>query len=87
MLLQVQEDSDDWLNVDADDFDAKLAETMQASKAVTGNKTASSKMDVDNDGDEDEVAQDQAGKLQNLAKKVEKFVEGQGSLEGALLEE
>ena len=36
---------------------------------------------------EDKVANDEAKKLQDLANKVENFVEGEGDLEGARFEE
>jgi len=36
---------------------------------------------------EDRIAAEQASKLQNLAAKVEEFVEGEGDLEGATFEE
>lgn len=36
---------------------------------------------------EEKMAQDQAARLQELAKKVEGFVEGKGDLEGARFEE
>jgi hypothetical protein len=38
---------------------------------------------MDEDNPEDRAAQEQAAKLQSLAKKVEDFVEGEGDLEGA----
>ena len=44
-------------------------------------------MDVDDKTTEDAVAKDQADKLKGLAKKIENFVEGEGTLEGALVEE
>lgn len=47
-------------------------------------------MDVDKpneDDDETHLAQDQADKLKGLANKIERFVEGEGTLEGAVFEE
>ena len=47
-------------------------------------------MDVDKpkgEDDETRLAQDQADKLKGLASKIERFVEGQGTLEGAVFEE
>ncbi|KAL1738670.1 SGT1 protein-domain-containing protein, partial [Schizophyllum fasciatum] len=87
-----QEDSDDWLNVSADSFDAMLEERMGTSTRQGDDPDA---MDVDSkDGQaarqqamEDKVANDEAKKLQNLASKVEGFVEGEGDLEGARFED
>ncbi|CDO70264.1 hypothetical protein BN946_scf184942.g64 [Trametes cinnabarina] len=76
-----EEDPDDWLNVDAADFDAMLEKTMGADK---GKEKASDAMDVDASEDSEErVAKAQAARLKDLAKKVEEFVEGEGDLEGA----
>ncbi|CAK5280110.1 unnamed protein product, partial [Mycena citricolor] len=72
--------SDDWLNIDAKDFEGMLSRT-------TGTATA---MDVDTperSAVEDRVASEQADKLKDLASKVEAFVEGQGSLDGALFDD
>lgn len=46
-------------------------------------------MEVDSvpNDDEDKVVEDQAGKLKDLAQKVQRFVEGKGTLEGAVFEE
>ena len=82
----LDEDADDWLNIDAEDFDAKLAETMKVSKSAPKTNEHSEPMDIDQ-SDEDAVAQAQADRLKGFAKKVEKFVEGEGTLEGAMLEE
>ncbi|KAH9853055.1 SGT1 protein-domain-containing protein [Lenzites betulinus] len=78
-----EEDSDDWLNVDAADFDAMLEKTAGADKGK-GKSKAADAMDVDPTKDEDErVAKAQAARLKDLAKQVEDFVEGDGDLEGA----
>ncbi|OSD05949.1 SGT1-domain-containing protein [Trametes coccinea BRFM310] len=75
------EDSDDWLNVDAADFDAMLEKTMGTDN---GKQRVSDDMDVDAaDDPEERVAKAQAARLKDLAKKVEEFVEGEGDLEGA----
>ncbi|KAG2350677.1 SGT1-domain-containing protein [Suillus weaverae] len=75
------EDSDDWMNVDAANFDDMLERTRS--------QPQSQKMDVDSTGDEAEerVAKEQANKLQDLAAKVQKFVEGEGDVEGARFED
>lgn len=70
-----QEESEDWLNLDAQDFETMLQGTMGPTKPDA------SAMEVDSA--EDRVAEEQASKLQDLAKKVEEFVEGEGDLEGA----
>lgn len=75
------EDSDDWMNVDAANFDDMLERTRSQSQ--------SQEMDVDStsDGAEERIAKEQANKLQGLAAKVQKFVEGEGDVEGARFEE
>ncbi|KAI0768553.1 SGT1-domain-containing protein [Trametes elegans] len=76
-----EEDSDDWLNVDAADFDAMLEKTAGDKK---GKGKATEAMDVDSPEDEEErVAKAQAARLKDLAQKVEEFVEGEGDVEGA----
>nr|GAT49701.1 predicted protein [Mycena chlorophos] len=73
-----EEDSDDWLNINANDFDNMLETTM-------GNKSRSvDAMDVDPTAEEDQMASEQATRLKSLATKVEAFVDGEGDLEGAL---
>lgn len=82
---QDEEDPDDWLNVDAGDFDQMLEKTMGSRNKVQD------AMDVDKptagETEEDRVAKEQASKLQDLAQKVENFVEGEGDVEGAKFEE
>ncbi|KAJ7630599.1 SGT1 protein-domain-containing protein [Roridomyces roridus] len=80
----VYEDSDDWLNVDADGFEAMLEATTK------GRSQKQDAMDVDPSQDEsaeDRLASDQASRLRNLADQVEAFVEGEGDLEGARFED
>lgn len=83
---QGEEDSDDWLHLDATDFDAMLEKTIGRSSAnKSGQEILQDAMDVDaktNDG-EDPVVKTQATRLQELASKVEEFIEGKGDLEGA----
>ncbi|KAI0702453.1 SGT1 protein-domain-containing protein [Cytidiella melzeri] len=68
------EDSDDWLNVDVDDFDALLSSKMQNQSAA---KEAQPELEKDT------MANEQASRLKSLAQKVEEFVEGEGDVEGA----
>lgn len=81
-----EEDSDDWLIVDARDFDNILEKTMGASQNEPRDA-----MDVDKpeilETEEDRISTEQASKLQDLAQKVENFVEGEGHVEGAKFEE
>ncbi|KAI0823078.1 SGT1-domain-containing protein [Trametes gibbosa] len=78
-----EEDSDDWLNVDAADFNAMLEKTVGADNNK-GKDKALDPMDVDPTEDEEErAAKAQAARLKDLAKQVEDFVEGEGDLEGA----
>lgn len=82
------EDADDWLNVDAEDFDAMLEKKFGESSS--GQKTSggvSETVDADASTEEERLAQTQASRLQDLAKKVEEFVEGEGDLEGAQFQE
>ncbi|KAH8100452.1 SGT1 protein-domain-containing protein [Cristinia sonorae] len=75
------EDSDSWLNIDAEDFDAMLGDTLGPNQA-----NPEDAMNVDGDEkleEEERLAQRQTTKLQEMAKKVEEFVEGKGDLEGA----
>lgn len=64
-----------------------LEKTMGTSKS----KTHSEAMDVDKletgKTMEDRLAKEQASRLQDLAQKVENFVEGEGDIEGATFEE
>ncbi|GLB36447.1 putative SGT1-domain-containing protein [Lyophyllum shimeji] len=82
----IEEDPDDWLNIDAQNFDAMLEQTMGKSKSTS----SADAMDVDKPQDEisaeDRLASTQAAKLKELAAKVESFVEGEGDIEGARIE-
>ncbi|KAG2155460.1 SGT1 protein-domain-containing protein [Suillus clintonianus] len=74
------EDSDDWMNVDAAGFDDMLERTRS--------QPQSQAMDVDaGDDAEERVAKEQTSKLQDLAAKVQNFVEGEGDVEGARFED
>ena len=80
------EDSDEWLHVDAGDFDHMLESTLGKPQSERGK--VSNAMDVDGPNDlEDRLAMEQAAQLKTLAGKVESFVEGEGDLEGARFEE
>ncbi len=82
-LPSEEEDTDDWLNVDAADFDAMLEKTAGSSRDK-GKGRATDKMDVDaSENEEERLAKAQAARLKDLAKQVEDFVEGEGDLEGA----
>jgi len=79
------EDSDEWLHVDAGDFDHMLESTMGKPPSEGGKEL--DVMDVDGpDGLEDQMATERAARLKTLAGKVESFVEGEGDLEGARFE-
>jgi hypothetical protein len=85
--LVSQEDEDSWLDVDASSFEEMLQKG-SASKSTT---KAPDAMDVDATEDEkpadDAEASKHADRLRELSEKVEKFVEGEGDLEGARFEE
>ncbi|KAF8078293.1 SGT1 protein-domain-containing protein [Lyophyllum atratum] len=87
LIPQMEEDSDEWLNIDAQDFEAMLEQTMGSSKRTAQTDV----MDVDTPGNEksaaDRLASEQAAKLKELATKVESFVEGEGDLDGARFED
>jgi hypothetical protein len=72
----MEEDSVDWLNVDESTFDSMLEQRFSRKTGTESDQDA-----------EDKLAQEQAARLQELAKKVEGFVEGKGDLEGARFEE
>ncbi|KIM48351.1 hypothetical protein M413DRAFT_440079 [Hebeloma cylindrosporum] len=78
-----EEDSDEWLHVDAGDFDHMLESTLGKPQSEKGKD--SNAMDVDDL--EDRLATEQAAQLKTLAGKVESFVEGEGDLEGARFED
>ncbi|OCH96667.1 SGT1-domain-containing protein [Obba rivulosa] len=83
---QEEEDPDDWLSVNAEDFDAMLEKNMGGKGKAS--ELSSDAMDVDvtaanTKTEEDRVAEEQAARLKNLAKRVEEFVEGEGDVEGA----
>lgn len=78
------EDSDEWMNVDASDFDEVLDRAMYAG----GSTEDTHAMETDGDGGkEDRITKDQTNKLRDLAAKVEQFVEGKGDVDGARFEE
>lgn len=84
---ELEEDADDWLNMDAQDFENLLHKPIP----TPGSKVDTDKMDVDSpkapESYEDRLASEQASKLKELAAKVEDFVEGEGDLEGARFDE
>ncbi|CCM01639.1 uncharacterized protein FIBRA_03700 [Fibroporia radiculosa] len=85
---RTEEDSDDWLKVDADDLDSALQQTFGKESGTRSQRSADA-MDIDSNDqsdetDEDRFAKRQAARLQDLAKKVQDFVEGEGDLDGAL---
>lgn len=75
------EDSDDWMNVDAANFDDMLERTRSQPQSQ-GMNVDSTSIDV-----EEMVTEEQTNKLQDFAAKVQKFVEGEGDVEGARFED
>ncbi|KAH7340297.1 SGT1 protein-domain-containing protein [Rhizoctonia solani] len=71
-----EEDSTEWLQIDESTFDGMLKQKFSRKDAKQPGED-----------DEDRYAQEQATRLQELAKKVEGFVEGEGDLEGARFED
>ncbi|KAI0322311.1 SGT1-domain-containing protein [Amylostereum chailletii] len=78
------EDSDDWLNVDAQDFDT-LLQARLGLKNPGSDLASNDAMDVDKL--DARVAKDQSARLQDLAKKVENFLDGKGNIEGAVFDD
>ncbi|KAF9535493.1 SGT1 protein-domain-containing protein [Crepidotus variabilis] len=84
--LDKGEDSDSWLNIDAEGFDQMLEQTFHSRGKVPD--SAPRPMDVDGEQNtEDQVATEQAKRLKVLASKVEDFIGGEGDLEGAEFED
>jgi hypothetical protein len=73
------------MNIDAADFEDVLKSTMHGH----GSNMKAQAMDVHaaGGGEEERLAQEQTEKLRGLAAKVERFVEGEGDVEGARFEE
>lgn len=71
------EDSDDWLDIDGEEFSKLLTKKVEDSAEAEQGR---------GDGGEQRENSMQASKLKELASRVQGFVEGQGSLEGALFE-
>ncbi|KAL5495628.1 hypothetical protein ACEPAI_1091 [Sanghuangporus weigelae] len=88
-LPDLEEDPDDWMNIDAENFDQKLEDTLRSKTKGTSENTDAMEVDQTASVEEQEnrVAQAQADKLKGLASKIEKFVEDEGTLEGALFED
>lgn len=82
-----QEDSDEWLNIDAQDFDEMLEKATRSSKAETQKSIDPMDVEEPKAEAEDRLASAQAIKLKELAAQVEQFVEGDADIEGARFEE
>lgn len=84
------EDSDDWLNIDAENFEELLnAQRTSGQDKEEDKQSDSNVMDVDETKIEStstpakRVVPDQASQLRDLASKVEEFIDGEGDVEGA----
>ncbi|KAF9474292.1 SGT1-domain-containing protein [Pholiota conissans] len=84
-FVDIPEDSDDWLNIDAQEFEQML-EASYAKPKDDEAKDSSYRMEVDA-SPEHRLASEQAKRLKDLASKVETFIEGEGGIEGALFED
>ncbi|KAJ3822271.1 SGT1 protein-domain-containing protein [Lentinula raphanica] len=73
-----EEDSDDWLNIDAENFEDML----QQPHGTSDNSNLSHPMDVDPKATEGSTSP-RTTQLRNLASKVEEFIQGEGDVEGA----
>lgn len=83
-----EDDSEEWLEVSPDELDGLLSKAEEKQKSGLKMEGASVKS-LETDGmDVEEVeANQQASNLSELAKKVGRFVEAQGDLDGARFEE
>lgn len=79
----LQEDPDDWLYID----ESRLEDMLQGKpdKAPEGSADAAETMTQGEQ--EEEIAKEQAKRLQGMADKFSSFLEGQGALEGAMFED
>lgn len=88
-LAQTEEDSDAWLTVDEEAVDVLMEE--RGGPSTSSGDAESAAMAVDaGDGSSrtaDPEVEATADRLQQLARKVEKFVEGRGDMQGALFDE
>lgn len=81
---ELREDDDAWLYID----EARLESMLKQQRQPARMDEAEADMQSDRDEDDDEkLAEREAKRLQAMAAKFETFVEGQGSLEGATLDD
>lgn len=82
------EDSDDWLNIYAENFE-ELLNAQRTSGQEKDKQSNLNAMEVDETETEStstpakRVVPDQASQLRDLASKVEEFIDGEGDVEGA----
>ncbi|KAH0590386.1 hypothetical protein H2248_000555 [Termitomyces sp. 'cryptogamus'] len=86
-IPKAEEDPDDWLNMNAQDFETMLEQSISNSQPKSSAQLDAMDVDMPNKVVEDRVVSEQAVKLKELATKVENFIEGEGDLEGAMLED
>ena len=82
------EESDEWLNLNAEDVDQMLEDSRTKGKPKA--RQNGNAMDIDEktaESAEDRLTSEQAKRLKDLANKVENFVEGEGDVEGAIFDE
>ena len=78
----MDEDPDDWLNIDSQNFEDML----QRASGAGDETKPSDAMDVDQKFME-RTTTTQTSQVRNLASKVEEFIEGEGDVEGAMFAE
>ena len=78
------EDSDSWLDIDTTTLDTMLEQTVKVKQPPPSEAMP---VDPPDEKTEDDVTRQQTAKLQEMARKVEAFVEGKGDLEGARFDE
>ena len=87
ILADEGEDPEGWLDVDPMDLDQSLKRYQRKEDPAQTISKDHDELLADQDDDEDMVANEQAGRLKDLAEKMEGFVEGEGAMEGALFDE
>jgi hypothetical protein len=83
------EDSEEWLNIDAEHFDQMLENALTKGKSKARQDANAMEVNREETAEpaEETLASEQAKKLKDLANKVENFLEGEGDIEGAMFEE
>lgn len=82
-----QEDSEAWMEVDPNQLDNVIAEAMGQKAGPSQSRPQDAMDEAGAEDEENKVASAQAARLKDLASKVEEFVGGKGTMEGATFAE